>query len=745
VAKTRTASVHRGIRTLYSVGTIRDLGDGQLLERFATDRGEAAELAFAALVERHGPMVLRVCHSVLSNWHDTEDAFQATFLLLVKKARGLWVRDSLGPWLHQVAVRTAWATRVAAARRRRCEERMAVVVAAAAPPPSDDDTNQILHLELNRLPERFRLPLILCDLEECSHQQAARHLGWPIGTVKSRLARGRERLRERLTSRGFTANLAPMFATARCDASLASRMPALIDSTARAALPFASSSTVAVGSLATLAHEVIRTVLLSRWMKAATIVVAVGATSAGVGFLAGKREQQPRNQQQAPAASQKAADHFPKGTITKLELEGTDVPRENVIPKLSSRVGEPLSREKLEGDLKALLSSNWFSSASYWIGETPPKSAHYTVVFALRDWPHHTAVHPANLHAVVSQPGMVVRQNSSYAICEVEGESVIQRILPEGSIVKKGDLICELDSETISTQLIQQKERVDTAEVILKAATATREQAEAALREYTAATTTPSQTVLAALRAHVEDQRASEMIQKGAWAAEHSAARRLERQAENRKVRAPANGIIVYANEPNGPRIHIANGATVRERQIIVKIPDDKSPLRVASHVPRWSLPRLRVGSTVQIHTGDGADRDRIVSGKITEIADWPDPSGRSYSGPPLHAIKVSIDDAPRDFVPGKMVRIEIDVAQLTGVLTIPADAVVFFQGKDRVAVKKTAGGFEWREVTLGLSDGVMVEVKEGLRTRDVVIRRAAKLVGEADQATPKKPQRAAN
>ena len=86
-------------------------GDGQLLERFATDAGESAELAFAVLVERHGPMVLRVCHSVLSDWHDTEDAFQATFLVLVQKARGLWVQDSLGPWLHQVAVRTASAAR----------------------------------------------------------------------------------------------------------------------------------------------------------------------------------------------------------------------------------------------------------------------------------------------------------------------------------------------------------------------------------------------------------------------------------------------------------------------------------------------------------------------------------------------------------------------------------------------------------------------------------------------------------
>ena len=112
----RIGAVVRQLRTLFNVGTIRELTDGQLLERFATGEGEPAELAFAALVERHGPMVLRVCRAVLIDPHDTQDAFQATFLVLVKKARGLWVRDSLGPWLHQVAYRTASCARLAAAR-----------------------------------------------------------------------------------------------------------------------------------------------------------------------------------------------------------------------------------------------------------------------------------------------------------------------------------------------------------------------------------------------------------------------------------------------------------------------------------------------------------------------------------------------------------------------------------------------------------------------------------------------------
>ena len=121
----KDGAVLRQLSTLFNVGAIRELTDGQLLERFSTSRGEAAELAFEALVERHGPMVLRVCRAQLVDPNETQDAFQATFLILIQKARALWVRDSLGPWLHQVALRTASSARSAAARRRRHERRAA--------------------------------------------------------------------------------------------------------------------------------------------------------------------------------------------------------------------------------------------------------------------------------------------------------------------------------------------------------------------------------------------------------------------------------------------------------------------------------------------------------------------------------------------------------------------------------------------------------------------------------------------
>src|SRR3954447_25546248 len=156
-------AVSRQVRTLFNLRAVRELTDGQLLERFSAGPGEAAELAFAALVERHGAMVMRVCRALLADPHDAQDAFQATFLVLVKKARALWVRDSLGPWLHQVALRTASCARTAAIRRRRLE-RHAAEVAEVRAPHEDAGLSELecrLHEEINRLPERYRIPIVL--------------------------------------------------------------------------------------------------------------------------------------------------------------------------------------------------------------------------------------------------------------------------------------------------------------------------------------------------------------------------------------------------------------------------------------------------------------------------------------------------------------------------------------------------------------------------------------------------------
>ncbi len=195
--------------TLFHLGAVGSLSDRQLLERFASAQGESAELAFTALVGRHGPMVLRVCTALLRDPDQAQDAFQATFLVLLRKSRDLWVHESLGPWLHRVASRVA-AQSQAAARRRRAFERKA---AESRPErfewPQHHEACSILHQEIDRLPERYRVLVVLCHLEGHSQELAAQTFSLPVGTVKSRLHRARDLLRDRLARRGaaFSAGL----------------------------------------------------------------------------------------------------------------------------------------------------------------------------------------------------------------------------------------------------------------------------------------------------------------------------------------------------------------------------------------------------------------------------------------------------------------------------------------------------------------------------------------------------------
>jgi RNA polymerase sigma factor (sigma-70 family) len=276
----------RYIEALFDGGAVAEQTDRQLLEVFTGGDRMAAELAFTVLVKRHGPMVYRACQAILSDPHAAEDAFQATFLVLARKAGGLWVRDSLGPWLLSVAQHVARCAR-AGASRRRAHERTAV--ALAMPTICDeawDDRDAILHEELSRLPARYRAVAILCDLEGLTQKQAADRLGWPDGTVRSRLARARDRLRERLTRRGMAPAVIPAAPRPSIDLTSA----ALVQSTVQAALRPASGQVVGAmaaagvvpAAVATLAEKGMRTMWLARSKMLACVLVLLGGSTAGV-------------------------------------------------------------------------------------------------------------------------------------------------------------------------------------------------------------------------------------------------------------------------------------------------------------------------------------------------------------------------------------------------------------------------------------------------------------------------------
>src|SRR5262245_51698530 len=178
----------------------RDLSDGDLLESFLA-RCDAE--AFAALVRRHGPTVLGVCRCVLRHTPDADDAVQATFLVLARNARSIARPDALGSWLYGVAYRVALKARDDTLRRQRHEHRAANrTEEQAACADTGDAVGPVLTEEVNRLPDKYRQPIVLCYFEGKTYQEAARLLGWPAGTTAARLARARALLHNRLVLRG---------------------------------------------------------------------------------------------------------------------------------------------------------------------------------------------------------------------------------------------------------------------------------------------------------------------------------------------------------------------------------------------------------------------------------------------------------------------------------------------------------------------------------------------------------------
>ena len=203
VANRLHGNVWRAAQTLFNEGVVGDVTDEQLLERFVTAHREVGELAFEALVDRHGPMVLRICRAVLPDEHDAEDAFQATFLVLARQAASIRSRSSVASWLHGVARRVACCARSAASRRLEHERNAAVLAQQFVDEPRSDDLAQVLHEEIDQLPERFRAPIVLCYMQGLTEGQTARRLGRPVGTIRSRLTRGKQRLRCQLIRRGL--------------------------------------------------------------------------------------------------------------------------------------------------------------------------------------------------------------------------------------------------------------------------------------------------------------------------------------------------------------------------------------------------------------------------------------------------------------------------------------------------------------------------------------------------------------
>jgi RNA polymerase sigma factor (sigma-70 family) len=277
--------VGRSIRRIFGGEAAAGLTDRQLLEAFTARRdGEA----FAALVRRHGPMVLGVCRRLLADVNDVDDAFQATFLVLVQKAGALRRPDLLGNWLYGVACRVAVNARSHAARRR-AHERQAAETQRPVPP--DDHTlgelRHVLDQELERLPDRYRAPVVLCYLEGKTNDEAAGELGWSRGTLAGRLHRARGLLRARLGRRGY-APPEGAFPAILCRHLAAPAVPpALAASAVRVGLLVAAGEATPGASATTLGLTagVLRAMALTRVKTAAAALLGLALLATGLGLV----------------------------------------------------------------------------------------------------------------------------------------------------------------------------------------------------------------------------------------------------------------------------------------------------------------------------------------------------------------------------------------------------------------------------------------------------------------------------
>jgi HlyD family secretion protein len=538
----------RDIQTLFDTGTASGLTDRQLLDRFVSRRDDSGEAAFGALVLRHGPMVLRVCQNLLRDPNDAHDAFQATFLVLVRRCGSIRKLDSVGGWLYGVACRVAARARVDAARRRSAEARAALRVVEAVEPSDTDETVELVYGpivqdEVRRLPEKYRAVVALCYWQGLTHEQVAAQLGCPLGTVRSRMARARKLLQRRLIRRGL-APLAGVVAAGldrapATEAGLACRLapvpPELVSSTIQAAVRIAGGHGAAP-VVSTVAASLVQNVLWSMTMIKIKMV-AVGVVLFGL-------------------------------------------------------VG----------------SGGWFAASKGPLAQAQPGVDRKTTL--------------------PGKKGKTAGSETIYSL--VKGQTTVRSPVADGSHVKKGDIVCELDSAFLKDQLVNQMITVSTAEANYENARLAREVAEIAVVEYAegryklelqettgdikiaeaeltlaeAELNVARETVggdklsvkraeLAVFRARftlekaqsrhkllddftrgktikelksgVEKARSDELAKKAILALEVSKQKSLERQIASCTIVAPRDGTLVYA-----PRIE--EGATVRDHQILFEI-----------------------------------------------------------------------------------------------------------------------------------------------------------------------------
>lgn len=411
-------------------------------------------------------------------------------------------------------------------------------------------------------------------------------------------------------------------------------------------------------------------------------------------------------------------------------------------------------------------------------------------------------VKPANLPVTVNERGTLESASNQDVFSKVEGSTTIISIVPEGTRVEKGQLVCELDSSLLSDQLLNQEIATRGAEAAYMNAKLTREVAEIAVTEYTEGIylqdkqATEGEIALAEaelsravdrlewsnrmlikgyqskaqnlsdksalqnakikleqaqtkmsvlekfthdktvkeLKSEVEKARSDELAKEQTWQLEQTKEKKLRTQIANCKLLAPGDGIVVYANDPNrfggSATPQIEEGAPVRERQKIFSLPDI-SKMRVNTKVHESMIDRLARGLRARIRVESFADE--ILPGEVESVAPLPDPNSFFSSDVKVYTTLVTIEKGLPGLRPGMTANVEILITELDDVLAVPVQCILQYSGKDHLAIQ-TENGFIWRDVKLGISNDKHVEIKDGLKSGEVVALNPIALLSEEEK-----------
>jgi RNA polymerase sigma factor (sigma-70 family) len=332
MANTRHHPILDYLRRVLGEPSAGGVSDADLLRRFVDQRDEAA---FELLLWRHAAMVLHVCRQVLGNADVAEDAFQATFLVFVRKANSISRREALGSWLYRVAYRIALKARARVKTRTAAPEELDCLAAPAESDTAEQhELRRIICEEVNRLPADYRAAVVACFFEGKTHEEAAKQLGWPRGTVAGRLARARELLRRRLVRHGVTLTLSALL-TALVARTAQAALTGLVDSvihTARLVAAGQAAAAVVSPHIAALAEGVLQTMHWTRVKIVTVVVLLVGLGGVGTAYWAAAP--QPTD---SPKESAPRADAARRGEEAEASKEEDKLARNMVQSRLNLR------------------------------------------------------------------------------------------------------------------------------------------------------------------------------------------------------------------------------------------------------------------------------------------------------------------------------------------------------------------------------------------------------------------------